>query len=522
DVVLDGCERLRQRPVGQLVDALRLCGAQIEYMGEQGYPPVHIAGRKLAVQTVTIPRPLSPQFISALLLIGVSIQTDITSPYIEMTQHLITHYNRALCIVNRQLEKDWSAAAFWYEYVALHGGEMLLKGLQKDSLQGDKVVAALFRPLGVQTDYNADGVRIYHAERVGDTLTVDFSACPDLYPAIAITCDCLHISLQALGTEALAIKESNRLLAVKERRTYHDHRIAMALLAADLPCDDTDCITKSYPAFIEQLCIVHCQSLTDTVHCALSTVNRIIPRRGINDDNKGKKYALHKLISAATAEYVWLMDDDITPAPASQSPILHSLIGDADLYILPIQMVGGDSLLERLQIAEYAAIQEVTMRTAKRGKAVMCSGANLIVRRERWLESYPDLHVDIPSGDDMFLLESFRRRNLRIACIDDPAYTATVSAIPSWSAFWRQRMRWAGKAPHYRDRIIVRYGVGVLLANILQLLCPVVILIKFPIEYRLIKKRDPEVSFFIALLLEIIYPLYMLLCILGGLCRKGW
>ncbi len=512
EVVLTGSPRLQERPIGQLVDALRLCGADITYPGQTGYPPLRIVGRKLAVQTVTISRPLSTQFISALLLIGIPVRTDITSPYIEMTRYLVTHFHRALCIANRQPEKDWSAAAFWYEYVALHGGEMLLKGLQKDSLQGDKVVADLFRPLGVQTDYNADGVRIYQTERVGDTLTVDFSACPDLYPAIAITCDCLHVSLQALGTEALAIKESDRLLAVKERQTYHDHRIAMALLAADLPCDDTDCITKSYPRFVEQLCIVHCAS---------STVNRIIPRRGINDEGKGKKYALHKLISAATAEYVWLMDDDVVPAAASQCGEINGLPA-ADLYILPLRMQGDGSLLSRLQVAEYAAIQELTMLTAKRGRAVLCSGANMIVRRDRWLESYPDLHLDIPSGDDMFLLESFRRRGLTIVAVDRDEYTAIVQAAPSLRAFFRQRMRWAGKAPHYTDKTIIRCGALVVAANMLQLLCPAVLLVKFPIEYGLIKKRDPQVSFLVALLLEVLYPYYMLICLIGGLFRREW
>lgn len=208
------------------------------------------------------------------------------------------------------------------------------------------------------------------------------------------------------------------------------------------------------------------------------------------------------------------MDDDVSPAPASNG-LCQSLT--ADLYILPLRMEGGTSLVERLQVAEYAAIQELTMRTAKRGKAILCSGANLIVRRERWLESYADLHLDIPSGDDMFLLESFRRRGLDISVLDSPAYTATVRALPSWSALLRQRMRWAGKASRYTDSYIIRAGLVVAVANILQLVCPLIILIKFPLEYRLIKKRDPKVSFFIALLLEVVYPFYLFLCLFGGL-----
>ena len=171
------------------------------------------------------------------------------------------------------------------------------------------------------------------------------------------------------------------------------------------------------------------------------------------------------------------------------------------------------------------------MRTAKQGKAVMCSGANLIVRREVWLECEKELHPEIPSGDDMFLLEAVKRRGYKISVIDEPEYTAIVRPLTSWKAFFRQRMRWAGKAPHYTDRDIIRCGRMVALANILQLICPLIILIKFPIEYGLIKERQKKnlqssISniqlFSIALLLEILYPYYLLICLIGGLFRKTW
>ena len=180
------------------------------------------------------------------------------------------------------------------------------------------------------------------------------------------------------------------------------------------------------------------------------------------------------------------------------------------------------SLLERLQIAEYAAIQQLTIDAAQKGKAVMCSGANLIVRRDRWLESYPDLHPEIPSGDDMFLLESFKRRGLNVAVLDDPQFEAIVRPHTSWRAFLHQRMRWAGKAPKYTDKDILRCGAMVVLANFLQLLCPLVLLVKFPIEYRLIKKRDASVSLFTALVLGICYPLYLFVSLIGGLFRRQW
>ena len=256
----------------------------------------------------------------------------------------------------------------------------------------------------------------------------------------------------------------------------------------------------------------------------------IVPRRGINDEGKGKKHALYRLISAAQTEYVWMLDDDVAFKTAELSDRFAvenqtAILSDNDLIILPLRMESENekpSLLERLQIAEYAAIQQLTIETAKRGYAVMCSGANLIAKRDRWLESYPDLHPEIASGDDMFLLESFKRRGLKIAVSESEELTAIVRPHTSWRAFFRQRMRWAGKAPKYTDRDILLCGAIMLMANLLQLCCPLVLLVKFPLEYALIKKRDASVSLFTALLLEILYPFYAIISIAGGIFRRKW
>lgn len=255
-------------------------------------------------------------------------------------------------------------------------------------------------------------------------------------------------------------------------------------------------------------------------------ISIVIPQRGINDEGKGKKHALYRLITAAQTEYVWMQDDDVA-LPSIEDALKGNglAIQGEDLVILPLRMESErekPSLLERLQIAEYAAIQQLTIETAKRGHAVMCSGANLIAKRDRWLESYADLHPEIPSGDDMFLLESFKRRGLKIGVMDDPRYEAIVRPHTSWRAFMKQRMRWAGKAPKYTDRDILKCGAIVLLVNILQLVCPVVVLVKFPIEYGMIKRRDKRVGWGDALLLELLYPLYILLSLLGGLLRRKW
>ena len=265
--ILDGGERMRHRPIGQLVDALREIGAQIEYLGEEGFPPLRIKGCILDKhRIVTINHPQSTQFVSALLLIGANVQTDSPSPYIALTRELIQQYTTLHHSTQRYtIEKDWSSAAFWYEYVALHGGEITLPGLYRDSLQGDKVVADIFAHLGVHTEYTAEGITLSPHRLIASSpfasrlsplasniLVQDFGSCPDLYPAVALTCERLGIELHATGVESLPLKESDRLRAVREHRTDADHRMAMALLVAGYEVDDTACISKSYPHFLEQ------------------------------------------------------------------------------------------------------------------------------------------------------------------------------------------------------------------------------------------------------------------------------
>ena len=277
--ILDGVERMHHRPIGQLVEALREIGAQIEYLGEEGFPPLRINGCALDKhKLVRIDNPLSTQFVSALMLIGANVQTNSTSPYIYITQEVIKQYQFSHFSFHISVEKDWSSAAFWYEHVALHGGEIHLPGLIRDSLQGDKVVADIFTHLGVQTQYTTEGVTIIStgvadlqrsdlqgivarstAQRSAEEtilnskfLIQNFGACPDLYPAVALTCERLGIELHATGVESLPLKESDRLRAVREHRTDADHRMAMALLIAGYEVNDTACINKSYPQFLEQ------------------------------------------------------------------------------------------------------------------------------------------------------------------------------------------------------------------------------------------------------------------------------
>ena len=553
---------------------LKNCGTALRFLQvhlQQCYPgePITLDGDPRLMERDGKP---TSQTTSALILHGIDVPVEPNeSPYITMSRRIMSEGVSEL--MNEGIEADWSAAAFWYEYVAIHGGEMLLEGLKENSLQGDRVVADIYaKYFGVQTIFTSKGAQISNVQsKISNikSVSLDFERIPDLYPAIALTCEKLSIALNATGTERLRFKESDRLEAVRLHEVRNDHRMAMALMAADYirpnlnefydrPLDAQSgealhpegkeiqtIISKSYPQFAEILQQIHHNSRrsadgqpTVKYNVASLSISHITPIKGVNDDNLGKKHALSKLIHAADTEYVWLHDDDVEWPKASERPNLTIPKGkeqSPDLIILPLRMESahgvGSSLLERLQIAEYAAIQELTMRMAKKGQAVMCSGANLIVKREVWLACEAELHPEIPSGDDMFLLEAVKRHGYKIGVIDEPDYTAIVRPQTTWRAFFRQRMRWAGKAPKYTDKDIIRCGALVAAANILQILCPLIILIKFPIEYNLIRKRlTPPFRegsgvglFFVALLLEIVYPIYLLISLLGGLfSRRAW
>lgn len=544
NIELTGCERMKQRPIGQLVDILRNVGADITYSGKEGFPPLRIHGKDLQSsinaskqEPLVLNHPDSTQFISALMLVGFQVETNCQSSYISLTNQVLESDSHSL----DDVERDWSSAAFWYEDVALHGGCHIFPQLSIQSLQGDKALKEIYAKLGVTTVSNEDGIYIQQEGRASlstklekddvenqqdNCLTWDFSNCPDLYPAVAITCEQLGIATSFTSIEHLRIKESDRIESVAQKRTNHDHRIAMALLVAGYSIDDALCIKKSYPQFVHQWL----ENLGISI---------IIPKRGINDDNKGKKHALHKLISAATTPYVWLTDDDTNIEDVVYSLVCSSQINtlqslDADLYIMPLQMNGGSSILERLQKIEYKGIQNLTIIAAKKGHAVMCSGANLIVKRERWLESFCDIHSEIPSGDDMFLLESFKRRELNIETLN---ITLSIQAINTWSAFWKQRMRWAGKAPAYTDKDIKTCGALVIILNLLCIICPLIYIPKYLIELHYLRcqpfvqnenmytadngaqiKKDSLLT----ILLSLCYPWYMLICLVGGMIRKKW
>lgn len=315
DFQLTGSERMKQRPVGPLVDALKQLGARIEYLENKGCPPLRIVGGGLIGGAIEIDAGISSQFISALMMIGpvlpgglqITLKGDIVSAtYIEMTLALMN-----LCGVRAQfeghqiyipsgtytldefvVESDWSAASYWFQTAALSpGSEILLPKLSRDSLQGDSALAGLFSSLGVRSHFSKLGLLI-RSTRVNlpEHFAYDFTGCPDLVQTCAVTLCALGIPFRFAGTRTLRVKETDRIAALyRELRklgfeiqedpagewmawdgsrcepeqdpviaTYHDHRMAMAfaplaIALGKVVIADPGVVSKSYPDFWKDL-----------------------------------------------------------------------------------------------------------------------------------------------------------------------------------------------------------------------------------------------------------------------------
>lgn len=312
--VLTGSERMLHRPIGPLVDALRTLGADISYEGENGFPPLRIAGRPLHGGRIAIDASVSSQFISALMMVTPLMEAPLeielkgmvgSLPYIKMTAEMMRR--RGVRVETEPLriyvdntpyrnadlndaEPDWSAAAFWYEIAALSAGWVTLTGLRDDSIQGDSGEAALFEKLGVLTEFNGEGAELSATPELFNSLDVDMSGMPDAVPALAVTACMVGVPFRFSGVGALHDKECDRLEALARelgklgfpleievygtvltwdgrRRpvhelpvfdTYGDHRMAMALAPAaifvpGIVVRDADVVAKSYPDFWKHL-----------------------------------------------------------------------------------------------------------------------------------------------------------------------------------------------------------------------------------------------------------------------------
>ncbi len=270
NILLTGTPRLQERPIGPLVNALRQLGADITCTNKEGYPPLLIRGTHLQGKTVTLPENGSSQYVSAILLCSdmaegrVNIDTDLSRGYISLTlQTILLSNTMPKSDILSQIEADWSAAAFFYEYVALHDTEPLwLKGLRQNSPQPDSKTAEMFSQLGVTTTYQDEGVIIsknsINPQVRENGISLDCRQTPDLYPALYATCQRLNIPLKVINKDLLREKESNRIAAMEAMdsapvvASCNDHRIAMAMLVAGQQVDNTDCIHKSFPDFPNQ------------------------------------------------------------------------------------------------------------------------------------------------------------------------------------------------------------------------------------------------------------------------------
>ena len=309
--ILTGSERMQQRPIGILVDALRELGADIHYEKGEGYPPIRIMGKCLTASSCELRADISSQFITALMLIapalsdGLSIKLkgNLTSePYVKMTLALLNQigvqstFSENVIRVGRlkkltdsidfNVESDWSSASYYYSLIALSPSNtsLTLGAFKSSSLQGDRALADIYTAFGVSTVFNNDDTMTLTKTSVNlpEKLTLNLIETPDIAQTIAVTCLGLGMSCRLTGLHTLKIKETDRLVALKTEMekfgatvhisedqldlhrcatlhpniavdTYQDHRMAMCFaplaLKTTLIINEADVVSKSYPEF---------------------------------------------------------------------------------------------------------------------------------------------------------------------------------------------------------------------------------------------------------------------------------
>lgn len=306
---LTGTERMKHRPIGLLVNALNSLGATIEYLEKPGYPPLIITGGTLKGGAIDIEGGISSQYLSALMMAGPSMESGLTltikgplisQPYARMTLRMMAAYGvkaswQGHCIsipsapyraIDYTVESDWSAASYWYELLSLApSGELFLKGLEPDSLQGDAAIAGFFENLGVKTTWENGGVRLNKIPVTSTRFEADLTDQPDLAQTLTVTCIALGIPFCLTGLASLKIKETDRCTALRAEAsklgyvveetpmnglswtggrcepvpnprisTYEDHRMALsfspfAFRQKGLLIDHPGVVSKSYPTF---------------------------------------------------------------------------------------------------------------------------------------------------------------------------------------------------------------------------------------------------------------------------------
>ena len=316
EVELTGSKRMKERPIAILVDALKQIGADISYKENEGFPPLIIKGKQLTGNKVTLKANVSSQYISALLLIAPKLENGlelilegtITSvPYIKMTLNLLSQIGvessfkdnvitvKPLSKLDKNIdlvvESDWSSASYYFSIIALSkiGTNVTISSYKKESLQGDSVLAEIYKTFGVSTEFNNNSVTISKTSEAKTIKELNLQEAPDIAQTIAVTAFGLGLSCYLTGLHTLKIKETDRLVALKteieklggnviitndsltleasdsileniEIETYNDHRMAMAFaplaLKTDIIIQDYKVVSKSYPTFWEDLKIL--------------------------------------------------------------------------------------------------------------------------------------------------------------------------------------------------------------------------------------------------------------------------
>ena len=299
--LLTGTERMKQRPIKPLVDALNKMGADIQYVEKQGFLPLQIHGKSIQGGKISVDMTQSSQFASSLLLAAPMFQQGLelellgdanSLPYLDMTISMMCHFSaqvekrERMVVVKPQpyqkqpftIEPDWSAASYWYEMAAFSEEcEIKLRSLKvpehvegpkgRPDLQGDSIITEWMKSFGVCTAPCDDGLILTKMPVERKPLSFDFTNCPDLYPTIAATCAGLKVEAKFLGLDNLRHKESDRVVAMKTELaklgsrplhfcSHNDHRVVMALaplalLYGSVTFDHPEVVEKSYPHFWE-------------------------------------------------------------------------------------------------------------------------------------------------------------------------------------------------------------------------------------------------------------------------------
>jgi 3-phosphoshikimate 1-carboxyvinyltransferase len=306
--IITGSDRMKERPIKLLVDALRRLGAKIDYLAQEGFPPLRISAQKndTNAQEISIPGNISSQYISALLMIGPTLPDGISieltgeifsRPYIEMTLALMHHFGvnstwkDQTIHINPQrynaqsytIESDWSGASYWYSMVALNQeSSITLRGLRSHSFQGDQNIVNIMSKMGVKTEFKSDRVQLTSIPVTEINQIIDFKNCPDLAQTVMVVAAIKGIKLTMIGLESLKIKETDRVMAMKKEllkiggllneengiwrlksgtvpepletiETYEDHRMAMAFaplcMIRAITIRDIEVVKKSYPGY---------------------------------------------------------------------------------------------------------------------------------------------------------------------------------------------------------------------------------------------------------------------------------